>query len=160
VTETLGVGGVCHLLADAARLREKPLRRSEAVRWAVDIGVIVVDTTVRPSMDPATAVREFLRRRGVRSPAVERTSLPGAPCATCIATQLLPAAVAADVVHIAQSLGCAPAQAFEWASRVGAIVLSHRVTDKAEGPADALSAMVMGEYVHDQRQLRCDLQAA
>jgi hypothetical protein len=157
---TRGRQGVCHLLADVARQRSQPLARSDAVRWAVQIGVLIAQRSQLVTLDPPRDVAGYLRAMGAGRHVIERSSLPGVPCQTCVATQVLPMHVAGDVVRLAELLSCEPPQAFLWASRVGSIVLSHPATDRASTPVDALGALVASEYLLERRQADCDLLVA
>jgi hypothetical protein len=108
-------------------------------------------------MDPSEAFAEFLRVSGIRTMVTWKSSLPGVPCETCAATQVVPSYVAKQVLGIANQLGCSLSDAFLWASRLGAIVLANPASAGASTPMDALSSVVMGEYVARRQILRCAL---
>jgi len=105
-------------------------------------------------MQPATDLGRYLRERGIRD---AKTPLPGTPCEMCVTRLMLPMEVAGRVVDIAVHLNCDAGAAFEWSSRLAAIVLSMPSSDAASTPIDALSALVLSGYVAEQRQISCDL---
>ena len=155
----IGKQGVCHMLSDAASARTTPLQRSEAVRWALTMATEVARYLGTPPNDPGEALGTYLHARGAAH-VPNRLKLPGIPCDTCVATLMVPAGIVAEVMRLSMHLGVDAPEAFQWASRIGAIVLSHRVVDAATGPEDALSAIVLAEYVALRRTIDCELALA
>jgi hypothetical protein len=147
------------MLADAARARAHALTDDAAVDWALSIAAHVAAGLTSPPADPCQALGAYLKRMGVPD-SKHQIELPGTPCDTCAATQVIPARVAAAVVQLAQSLGVTPGEAFLWTSRIGAMVLAHVAADHARNPHDALSALVLGAYAGIRREIDCDLAEA
>jgi hypothetical protein len=155
----LGKQGICHMLSDAATARPTPLRRIDAVHWALTMAAEVAKYLGSPPTDPGEALSAYLHARGAAH-VRDRMSLPGTPCDTCVATQMVPATAVPAVMALSMTLGVDASEAFRWASRIGAIVLSHAVVDSATGPEDALSALVLSEYVALRRRVDCELAMA